>query len=643
MSAPAAPSPRIATLLVLIAAAGVLAPLFSWLPGGFDDARLDGGVLALVACAAILLPLLLLRRLPTATPGTFLIYAALGLGLLPLLFVPWTSSQAGLADRAPLLAAWALAGLTASGWFETERLVRWIVIGCAAASAYALLTWSGVDPLGWKPWPEAPPVAPYTGINHAAELLTPLLTAAAIFLPAPRRRPGAWAAVALCAFHAGTLGVLAGRLSLAAGLALIGWRSPQARSGAGVVAAAFLAGELCRSLLAAPAAVPPSAEAAVPPSLQIRKELYLASAQQIPSRPIGIGLGRFETDYPLWRSEEEARLSTNDWQSRIYRSPKTLHSDPLQLLLECGWLGGALLLAALLLLARPAPLWFQAPLLAFAVHAMVRSPVLDNPPALAFFALLCGAAGRASANLLQSAQPRLALAAAALVALGAGAAVIPARSQIVGESQIAAALAPDGPDAAEALRIATETRPFDARGWELRGLGYLAVQEWEYARRCFQQALQHNPTSLGGLTGLVQVEMSAPGGDRRLGLDLLARAEQLAGKHPLVREARAHWLEAIAALHGAEGQARLASGGIGAGSLLLSSELATARVANLRGDTAAARAALLRGARYAGVHRAVIERAARREQLDDALLQELCLRVFPGWPDDLEASRPAAN
>lgn len=634
------PAPRAATLLLLIAAAGVLAPLFVWLPGAFDDVRLDAGVLALAGLAAVLVPVLFLRRVPTPPPSTFLVYGALALGLLPLLFVPWRSSLAGLADRAPLLSAWALAGLTASGWFETERLLRWILAGCALASAYALLTWTGIDPLGWKPWPEAPPVAPYTGLNHAAELLTPLLVAAAIFLPAPRRSPGAWAAVALLAFHAGTLGVLAGRLSLFAGLTWIGWRRPPARSGAGLIAALFLAGELCRSLLAAPAAAPVGPDVVTPPSLQIRKELYLAAAQQIPHRPIGMGLGRFETDYPQWRSEEEARLSTNDWQSRIYRSPKTLHSDPLQLLLECGWLGGALLLAALLLLARPAPLWFQAPLLAFAVHAMVRAPILDNPPALAFFALLCGAAGRASANLLQKAQPRLTIAASVLMALGALAAVIPARGQIVGEHQIAAALAPDGPPAAVALRRATETRPWDARGWELRGLGYLAVQEWEFARRCFQQALEHNPTSLGALTGLVQVEMSAPDGNRRLGLDLLARAEELAGKHPLVREARAHWLEAVAALHRSEGMSRLETGGIGAGSLLLSAELATARMENLRGNHEAARAALNRGARYAGAHRARVERAARLDPIEDSVLQELSLFIFPGWPDNLESRQP---
>lgn len=640
MSAAPAPGPRVALLLLLIAAAGVLAPLFVWIPGAFDDVRLDAGVLALVGGAAVLLPLLLLRRLAAATPGSLLVYAALALGLLPLLFVPWPSSQAGLADRAPLLSALALAGLTASGLFETERLLRWILAGCALASAYALLTWTGVDPLGWKPWPEAPPVAPYTGSNHAAELLTPLLVAAAVFLPGLRQRPLIWAAVAICAFHAGTLGVLAGRLSLVAGLALVGWRRPPARAGAGLIAALFLAGELCRALLAAPAAAPAGPDAVLPPSLQIRQELYLAAAQQLPSRPIGLGLGRFETDYPRWRSEEEARLSTNDWQSRIYRSPKTLHSDPLQLLLECGWLGGALLLAAMLALARHAPLWFQAPLLAFAVHALVRAPLLDNPQALAFFALLCGAAGRASANLLRSAQPRLSLTAAAVVALGGLAALIPARGQIVGESQIAAAFAPDGPPAAIALREATEARPWDARGWELRGLGYLAVQEWEYARRCFAQALEHNPTSLGALTGLVQVEMSAPGGDRRLGLALLAQAEELAGKHPLVREARAHWLEAVAALHRAEGEARMDSGGIGAGSLLLSAELAAARMELLRGDFDAARAALGRAARYAGAHRARVERAAASEKLSDKMLQELVQSIFPRWPDDLESSRP---
>jgi hypothetical protein len=630
-------APRSATLVLAAAVAGVMAPLAVWNPGALDDARLDTGVLAFAGLAAVLLLALLARRLPAPVPGTFVFYAGLGMGLLPLLFVPWAASQAGLADRAALLSAWALAGVAASGVIEVERLVRWLLTGCAAASAYALATWTGFDPLGWKPWPEAPPVAPYGGSNHGGELLTPLLVAAAALLPGLRRHPLAWAAAGLCALHAGVFGVLAGRISLAAGLGLAAWRRPEARPGAGLLAVCFLAGETLRAVLAAPTAAPPP-ESALPPSLQIRAELYLAASDRIPREPIGIGLGRFEADYPEWRSPEEARLSTNDRQARVYLAPKSLHNDLMQVILECGWLGGALLFAAILLIARPAPPWFQAPLLAFAVHAVVRSPLLDNPPALALFALLCGAAARAPANLLTAAQPTRSRVGGLLIVAGALAAVIPARGHIAGENAVAAALRAGEPDPAAALQRATLARPWDARGWELRGLGYLAVQEWEYARRCFEHALAHQPTALGALTGLVQVEMSAPDGDRARGLELLARAERLAGRHPAVGAARVGWLDAVATAHRAEGETRRTALHPLAGSYLLSAELAAARAALAREDADGARAALRRGALFAGAHRALLERTARRESLDDALLAELTLRIFPRWPDNLAAA-----
>ncbi len=636
-----APSPnaRAGILVTALAAAGVLAPLFAWSSATLDDVRLDQGVLAFAALAAVLALVLIGRRAPAPPPGSLLLYLGLGCGLLPLLFVPWPQSEAGLADRAVLLSAWALAGVAASSLLDAERLLRWILLGCAAASLYSLLTGIGFDPLGWKPWPEAPPVAPYTGLNQAAELLTPLLTAAVLLLPRPRQQPLSWIAVGICAVHAGTFGTLAGRAALAAGLGLGAWRQAGARWGASFVAGMFLLGELVRAGFAAPTAPPPDA-AALPPSMLIREQLYLAAAQRVPGTPLGIGLGRFEADYPEWRSEAEARLSTNDWQSKIYRSPKSLHNDPLQLVLECGWLGGALLLAALLLIVRPAPRWFFAPLLAFGVHALVRAPLLDNPPALALFALLCGLAARASAQLLARAEPRRSRLAGVLLVTGALAAAVPARGQILGELRVANALSPEGSDAATALAKATEVRPWDARTWELRGLGYLAVQQWEFARRCFNHALEHQPSDVGALTGLIQVEMSAPDGDQKLGQELLARAEQLAVHHPAVRAARAAWLDAVSQAHRSEGEARRQSRRPEAGSFLLSAELAGARARLLQDDLPGARLALERAAAFAGAHRALVERLARRADLDDRVLQQLTERIFPGWPADLRAAPP---
>ncbi|MDA1260412.1 MAG: hypothetical protein O3A20_07290 [Planctomycetota bacterium] len=643
-----APIGRTATaLLSTAAAAAILAPLFVWNPGALDDVRIDGGVLALVVAAATLLQILITRRAPCAPPGTWLVAAALSFGLLPLLFVPWSENAAGLADRAPLLAAAALAGLAASSLIAPARVLAMIVVGCALASLIALLGALGFDPFAWVPWVGAPPVAPYTGVNHASELLTPLMVAAAVLLPPPRRAALLWVAVLLCGFHAGALGTLAGRLSITAGLGLAAWRLPTARFGTALLAASFVLGELMRGVFLPMPSAAPAATSALPPSLAIRAELTQAALAQIPERPIGIGLGRFEASYPEWRSQEEARLANNDWKSRDFRAPKTLHDDPLQLLLECGWLGGALLLAALLLLVRSAPAWFLAPLGAFAVHAVVRAPLLDNPPALALFALLAGFAARASAQLLLVEEPRRALAAGLLIGAGAFVALIPARGEIVGEWAVAEALDAEQEDPAFWLARATQVRPWDTRSWELRGLGYLGAaladtstgadpgESWEYARRCFEQALARQASSVSALTGLVQVEMIAPDGDRARGIELLARAERLAGHHPAVRGARRAWLESVRALHEAEGQARIAQSRTGAGEWLLSASLTEARVLLLSNEPARALLALERAASIVPAHRALIERTARKPGLDDALLQELTLRLFPGWPGNL--------
>ncbi|RMH04145.1 MAG: hypothetical protein D6702_03880, partial [Planctomycetota bacterium] len=91
----------------LLLALAVLLPLWTWIPQVLDPARLGGGllalpVLALAAGAAV-------GRRPARLPrGGGLILLGLACGLPPLLLggpPPW----GGLADRAPLAAALALA------------------------------------------------------------------------------------------------------------------------------------------------------------------------------------------------------------------------------------------------------------------------------------------------------------------------------------------------------------------------------------------------------------------------------------------------------------------------------------------------------------------------------------------------------
>lgn len=133
--------------------------------------------------------------------------------------------------------------------------------------------------------------------------------------------------------------------------------------------------------------------------------------------------------------------------------------------------------------------------------------------------------------------------------------------------------------------------------------------------------------------------MTAPDGDRAYGLTLLDRAETLAGRHPAVRAAKRAWLESVRAQHEAEGQARLAQARPGAAELLLSASLTEARQRLLGGQPELAALALRRAADLAAGHRALVERTARRADLDDALLQQLTLRIFPGWPSDLTPAR----
>ena len=74
---------------------------------------------------------------------------------------------------------------------------------------------------------------------------------------------------------------------------------------------------------------------------------------------------------------------------------------------------------------------------------------------------------------------------------------------------------------------------------------------------------------------------------------------------------------------------------------MLSASITEARVHLLGEEPVLAALALERAARIGTSHRALIERTARKPELDDALLQDLTLRLFPGWPGDLSLAAPA--
>ncbi|MBC8329938.1 MAG: hypothetical protein H8E31_14460, partial [Planctomycetes bacterium] len=155
-------------------ALAVLLPAWAWSPLVLDDPRLDGALLSLAALAAVLAirPARLLR-------GSGWWLAALALGLAPLLLAPDPPFWGGLADRAPLLAALALAAAAAARPAALERALPWMIAGVFLAAGYGLLQRLGLDPLRPRPRPKSPPPAPPAGPTHAPGLLLLALGAAA--------------------------------------------------------------------------------------------------------------------------------------------------------------------------------------------------------------------------------------------------------------------------------------------------------------------------------------------------------------------------------------------------------------------------------------------------------------------------------
>lgn len=546
-----------AAALPWLLGACVLVPLWAWSPYGASDSRLDGGLLTLLtlACALCAAATGRLRWIP----GSLWLLAALAAGILAALLAGTPPILGGLADRAPLLAFPVLLCCAAAAGPSLRRAAPWILAGVALAGLYGIAQYFGWDPLHWRPEPQSPPVAPLPNTNAAAELFVLAIVAAAARLrppwspdrPVPRRTRTAYALVLvpLTAFVM-QLGVTAAALALGAGLLWLGLRDRARRPGALLLLlVAGLAGALGPGLpsppiAAAPPATPPHADTAgpVPASFQVRWLLYGAALRHALAQPQGIGLGRFELDYPAWRPAEELRLSSADFTDPAVPRPDTPHSEPLLILVECGWAGALLAAAgAVLLLRRPGRArWTGAALLALAVHALVRSPLSDNPPVLALAALLLGWERVADAR--RSAWPQR----AGLV-LVAAAAAVPALPQILGERALAQhfrGLEQAPPAAADGeLARALRWRPWDTVAADLRAVQCAAGGDLAGTRAALDQALRYDPADLNAMTARLKLEMTASDGDEALALQMLARAEALYAAHPSVRDARTRWLE----------------------------------------------------------------------------------------------------
>jgi tetratricopeptide (TPR) repeat protein len=624
----------------------VLVPLWSYSNWRLDEPRADGAMFSLLVLLFAVLTLWKQRRFELIA-GSKLFGGALLCGLIPLFILSgdpsgWAPALAGLADRAPLLSAWVFACALAS-WrsFDKAWLLQAVLVVAALASLYALPQAFGWIPPGWDEGTVRTSF-PYAGIIHAVEVAVPLLLLALAALPTLPQAPRLWLlVVAPLAIHAGVIGSNAGRLGLIAGGLLLLRAVPLRRPATGIALVLVLVGELCRGLFGGGQ----NTGDVFPQGQTVRPSLYADSMVHAATTPLGIGLGRFQSDFPEWRSEETARLLSRDWTIREHRTPKTAHSEPLMGLLELGWAGSLLLLGGLWLLWKQrrlapndqvifdtTPAW-----IALLMSAAVRSPFTDNPVALGLAALLLGLDIRAAvthqgsrASTTPIAAWRAAMPAVAVLAL-ALVTVRPAWAQLRGEQLVAQAAQDEG-HFADHMIAATEARPWDTQAWVLLGSYYYAQSQWDWARDCFYEALWYDPTNLPALTALMRVEMKAPDGTEANLVALMARAEQFAPKHLSVVEARVAWLTAHQERFQVEAARRVQSGSRDAGLWWAASFLAEAQIAAAEGRRDDASKALFRASVWAPSHKALVERTARKEEIDQQTIGKLTREIFPTWP-----------
>lgn len=656
--------------MAALLAACVLVPLFLGFPRVLDDSRLDGGVLGLLVLVAT--GLALWRRPATASAsagfgksiampaGSGWILTAFALGGFALFGLPWNWVVSGLADRMPLLAAWALMVLAYSFAHQLNQTWRWLFRGCAVAAGYNLLQLLGWDPLGLAPAPDLPPTMPMAGRAHAAELLTVFVVAGAAWhsFTATRQSIGHWLLLfGPAAFMAGYFDLTAGRLAMVLGLAWLVWQQRHKLAPAAMLLALFVSGETTRMISAPPFAVQDEGESGLPAwaSVEGRSYLYQACLSKASSDVAGIGWGRFERDYPRWRSQAEQELSSSNYENITSRRPKTPHSEPLLILVESGWLGLAAAgigVALLLFSAGPGGRrmrWTTPAIAALAVHAAVRSPFSDNGPLLALSAVLF--AQHAAARFGLSGQSEESAPSAALhspstpwvwrwippmfqprawifLGLVSVVAVLPAPAQFFGELAVANRIPLTEEQPPEVLEKAVEWRAWDSRAWGLLAVDYSRVDENpRRVEHALSQALYYDPTDLWALNSFFKLEMTRARVESAL--QLLAIAEAYSPQHPAIRANRTTYLRSRADHHRLNGLGRMKQNQAGAHVELRLAQLFKA-IADIRdGSVAECRKALKAAAFYSKDNKGLIERIARAEELTESKVHALLIQVQP--------------
>lgn len=618
-------------MIAALLAAWVLAPLLAYGSRVLDDTRLDSGVLGLLALALTALAWRERSRL-RALPGLGAWLAAAGVALLALLFQDraWSEVVGGLADRAVWLSAGAALLIAAHFRKELEGAWTGIFAGLAIAAWVAALQLLGLDLLGLKPAPDAPPTGFASNRPQAAELATVFTLA---FLG--WKRPGAlgsWIAwIAPAVLLAGYLDSTAARLALPLGLAFLVLRERRVfLVPVTLVAALFFVGEITRAVAPPPFATQEEGEAGLQPwaSVEGRSHMYRASLGKAVRTPLGLGYGRFEVDYPEWRPLAEQRLSASNYENVATRRPKTPHSEPLLVLLEFGWLGAALIGFGLWRLLRDPQRarWTDAALLGLGVHALVRSPLSDHGVMLALSVLLLAARRDDAPQPAASGVRPTAWGLGLLVAILG---VIPAPSQIGGELAVARRLPLDEDKPVAIMESAVAWRP-----WDARALGILSVDRsrmpepsLEGVRTPLLEALRHDPSDLFALNQLFILDTKR--GQSDLGLIWLMRSEQIAPEHPAVRTNRTLLQREVAEFHRIAGTRMLAEQVPGAHQHLLLSQLWTAMAEIRDGEARKAQTALRAAAIYSQNDRALLERIARDEELTESKVRATLERVAP--------------
>jgi hypothetical protein len=608
----------------------------------FDETRFDGALFSLLALFPI--GFSAYKQKLKLLPGSWFAIAAIFIGSLPFFFSPQfsvslASSLSGLSDRAPLFSALILAGCM-SQW---QRRNLWLTmlplfVAVALACCFCLPQSLGWDPPGYLNLLGRRPLYPFLGLNHAGEIVMPALLLC-IGLGqkycAKRWLPLAIPMALLCGFWGGN----AIRLGLLCGLLALFLVSKIKNKSLIIIAAVFIVGELMRAFTGDGFR---SLEAEYR-STEVRFEMYAAGIEKAVDTPLGIGVGQFEHSYPQWRASGEAQMNNANMSNGAFRAPKSMHNDFLQALIELGWLGFALLTAGcyrlykhIRLNARQDALLYAGFAISFAVCAFTRSPFTDNLPAMAIFFLVV-------AGLSQSSTKKDVCGKQSLPTLVASYglcifALLPVYSNLRGESIMASAIEDatnnvDGEHLFSRLSTISEVRPWDSRNWIMMAAMYMHDGQYNYARTCFDQALLYHPYDMTALLGAIETEEQDPNGSAARLLLHLETAEKLMPYHETVMTLRLKILNPLRDSYKDAYQTLVKRGDGRARNYWVAYEFIEAHIAITKQRPDLARAALLSAAQFSDGNRAIIERAAKKEELSRQLLTQLTLEVFPRWPE----------